>query len=56
MLTISCTNNASELTLSAPVLATNSAYNIAQSAAMSGGNVLSDGGATVTQRGVCLEY
>ncbi len=41
------------LTLSAPTVTTAAVTNITQTTATSGGNVTSDGGATVTARGVC---
>jgi hypothetical protein len=36
-----------------PILSTNSATSITQTTALSGGNITSDGGAGITQRGVC---
>jgi hypothetical protein len=40
-------------TISVPAIATNSISNITSSAASSGGNISTDGGASVTARGVC---
>ena len=44
---------AEKYTINAPTVTTSSATNIATSSATIGGNVTSDGGATVTERGVC---
>ncbi len=41
------------LSLSLPTVTTNSVYGITNSSGTSGGNITSDGGATVTARGVC---
>ena len=40
-------------TISAPVVTTSSVTNISQTTATGGGNVISDGGTTVTERGIC---
>ena len=40
-------------TLTVPTVTTSSVYNITQNSATGGGNVTSDGGATVTERGIC---
>jgi len=58
MLTTSCkkdddSNNNSNPTGQIPVLATTAVSNITQTAASCGGNITSDGGSTVTDRGVC---
>ena len=44
---------AEKYTINAPTVTTSSATNITTSSATIGGNVTSDGGATVTERGVC---
>ncbi len=39
--------------ISAPTVTTSQIYNITQTTALGGGNVTNDGGATVTERGIC---
>jgi len=53
MLTNSCKKDDNDPTGQIPVLTTTAVSNITQTTASCGGNITSDGGATVTVRGVC---
>lgn len=46
-------NSTNNTTLEVPVLTTNNTSNITQTTASCGGNITSDGGSTITVRGVC---